>query len=85
MNLNQYADAKLTLFNVTGEQYVAGEITTLIHNNNGLTLRWLATAPFTHILPLTHGMLFRGKNILNTFSITPLDNSVDGTEFELKI
>lgn len=81
----QLADAKLTLFNQKGETYSAGEVTTLIHTNKGLTLRWKASEPFSHALPFTWAALHKGKKIFNVITIKPLDNGAVGTELELHV
>jgi len=85
MNINQYADSSLTLVNADGEVYPAGEITTLIHTNNGLTLRWKLTNPFSNALPFTHAIVHRGQKVLRTVLIRPLDNGNAGTEIELHV
>lgn len=85
MNLNQYADANLTLVNADGEVYPAGEITTLIHTNSGLKLRWKLNNPFTNALPFTHAIVHRGEKIIKTVAIRPLDNGAFGTEIELHV
>jgi hypothetical protein len=84
-DINRLSNANLTLFNESGETYPAGEITTLIHTNKGLTLRWSAVNPFTHVLPLTHAAIYTGKRILQVVAIRPLDNGVTGTELELRV
>jgi len=83
--INQLANAKLTLFNDAGETYPAGDITTLIHTNKGLTLRWAAPEPLNNALPFTYAALHRGKKIIQVTQIKPVDNGVYGTEFELRV
>lgn len=85
VNINQYAESNLTLVNESGEVYPADELTTLIHNNKGITLRWKANRPFNHILPFTHAVVHRGLKVLSVVPIRPLDNSTVGTELELHV
>jgi hypothetical protein len=78
-------DLSLTLFNEQGESYRAGEIKSLVHKKNSVKIRWERTEPFTHSLPLTYGVLHRGKKVWEVVSIKPLDNSADGSELEIEL
>lgn len=84
-NMNNAQDTSLTLFNDSGEVYSAGKVTTLIHTNKGLTLRWALPEPFNHTSPFTQAMIHTGHKIWNVLTIKPLDNSAVGTEVEVRI
>lgn len=84
-NIHRAPDTTLTLFNESGESYLAGALTALIHTNKGLTLRYQLTEPFSHALPFTYAMVHSGKDVWNIVSIAPIDNGIEGTEVEVHV
>lgn len=74
----------LTLFNESGESYTAGEVTTFARVGSKAKIRWEASNPFSHVMPLTHAILHRGKSVWTVVAIRPVNNDIECTELELR-